>query len=232
MPSWSVHLSVAKKVNEKLKLDKDLFYLGNLIADIDYGNKLTRKQSHFYYNNYCKKCPKEFLPNPELFLKEYKNKLNDPLVLGYYSHILTDYFYNDYVYSNCYILDKNNDIVGVKLKNNKVKKINPIDNNVRKKYKQHDLILYGKYLFNSNQVELPKYPSNIDNSLKLLQDNFYTEDDVKKRIEYLHTEFYKFNKISLKEKIFGYKLFYKDELDKVYNNCIQFILEKIKNIEM
>ena len=38
-----------------LKLDKDLFYFGNLIADIDYGNKLTRKDTHYNKNYKCKK---------------------------------------------------------------------------------------------------------------------------------------------------------------------------------
>ena len=35
MPSWSVHLAVAKKVNKKLKLNDDLFLYGNLIPDVD-----------------------------------------------------------------------------------------------------------------------------------------------------------------------------------------------------
>lgn len=230
MPSWSIHLAISKKVNESLKLDKDIFYLGNLIADIDYGNKLSRRQTHFNFDNPCKKCPKEGLPNIDLFLNEYKSKLSDTLILGYYAHLLTDYYYNNYVYSNCYILNDNNDIIGIKLKNNKIKKFKEINTNKRKKYKQYDLILYGKYLFNNNYVELPKYNLIINNSLKLLQDNFLKEEDVKRRLDYLHNEFYKFNKLSLKEKICGYKLFSKKELDKIYNECIQFILEEIEKI--
>ena len=35
MPSWSIHLMVAKKVNKKLKLNQGLFYYGNLIPDVD-----------------------------------------------------------------------------------------------------------------------------------------------------------------------------------------------------
>ena len=35
MPSWSIHLAIAKKVNSKLNLNKDLFYYGNLIPDVD-----------------------------------------------------------------------------------------------------------------------------------------------------------------------------------------------------
>ena len=42
MPSWSVHLAVAKEVNKKLNLNKDLFYYGNLIPDVDKGTIINR----------------------------------------------------------------------------------------------------------------------------------------------------------------------------------------------
>lgn len=35
MPSWPVHLAIAKKVNAKLKLNEDLFLYGNLIPDVE-----------------------------------------------------------------------------------------------------------------------------------------------------------------------------------------------------
>lgn len=36
----SVHLAIAKKVNEKLGLNEDLFLYGNLIPDVDKNTKL------------------------------------------------------------------------------------------------------------------------------------------------------------------------------------------------
>ena len=51
---------------------------------------------------------------------------------------------------------------------------------------------------------------------------------VNKRINYLNNEFYKFNKISFKERIIGYKLFTKEELDKVFNECCNYILNEVK----
>ena len=47
MPSWSVHLAVAKEVNKKLNLNKDLFYYGNLIPDVDKGTIINRYTAHF-----------------------------------------------------------------------------------------------------------------------------------------------------------------------------------------
>lgn len=86
-------------------------------------------------------------------------------------------------------------------------------------------------MFNTNQVELPNYPTNINNYLKFLQDNFYTEEDVKRRVYYLHNEFYKFNKVSIKEKLFGYKLLSKEQLDILYNECAKYILKEYEKIK-
>ena len=226
MASWSIHLGVAKRVNEKLKLNKDLFYLGNLIPDVDYGNKVSKKDTHFYYNNPCLNCPKIHLPNSVMFLSIYKDSLNDDLIMGYYVHLLTDYFYNKYIYSNCLITNDDKDIVGVKLKTGKIKYFLH-DDIFNKKYKQYDLVLYGKYLFNKNSIELPRLDNNLENSLLLLKDKFYSIEDMKKKIYYLNGDFIKLNKINFKERIFGYKLFYKKELDKLFDDCVDFILKEI-----
>ena len=79
MPSWSIHLGVAKKVNEKLKLNKDLFYLGNLVPDVDYDSKMNRKDTHFYYDRPCLNCPKIHLPNTDMFLSIYKTTIKNLL---------------------------------------------------------------------------------------------------------------------------------------------------------
>ena len=227
MPSWSIHLAVAKEINKTLKLDKDLFYFGNLIADIDYGNKLTRKDTHYNKNYKCKKCISETLPDIKLFLKDYKDKLDNTLIMGYYTHLLTDYYYNNYVFSNCWV-QENNKVIGIKLKNGKVIRTDNKDKTLRKDLKHYDFDLYGKYLYKNNRVEVPNIDYDINDSLNLLNDNFFNMKMVNKRINYLNNEFYKFNKISFKERIIGYKLFTKEELDKVFNECCNYILNEVK----
>ena len=229
MPSWSIHLAMAKKLNKKLKLDKDLFFFGNLIPDINYGNKLTRKDTHFNKTFKCKNCPSETLPDINEFLKSYSNKLKDPLILGYYTHLLTDYYFNNYVFTKCWVQNDKNKVVGIKLKNGKIIKTDNNDKTLRKDYKHYDFELYGRNLFKSGIIEVPKLSENIEKSLKLLKDNFFTVELAKKRIDYLNTDFNKFNKISLKEKIFGYKLFYKEELDRIFDNCYKYIIKELKN---
>ena len=121
MPSWPIHLSIAKKVNEKLKLNKDLFYYGNLIPDVDKNSSINRYQAHYYDKNLpCFNCPKEHMINIDLFLKDYKDNLSNPLILGYYCHLLADYYYNLKVYTTKWVCDEENNIIGIKLKNNKI----------------------------------------------------------------------------------------------------------------
>lgn len=230
MPSWSIHLNVAKKLNETLKLDKDLFYYGNLIPDVDYSDKINRFDAHYYdINLQYPTVPKENMIDINKFLEDYKDKLNNPLIIGYYTHLLTDLYFNEIIYNKCWVQDKDNNIIGIRLKNNKVINIDTEDkNNLRKKYKHGDLELYGKYIFNN--IELPSNRLIIKDTIKKLNIDFLDDDLVDKRFKYLNNKFYKDNKLSLKEKIFKhkYKLFYKKEIDNMFEDCIKYIINNLK----
>lgn len=232
MPSWSIHLAIAKKVNEKLKLNKDLFYYGNLIPDVDRNSPINKYKAHYYDNNLPYfNCPKEHMININLFLKDYKDDLTNPLILGYYCHLLADYYYNLNVYTTKWLYDDKNNIIGIKLKNNKIIKIDKEDKRkLRKKYKHGDFELYGKYLFNT--LEIPTNSEIIKDNIKYLKDNLLTDELVDYRIKYLKTDFKKNNKLTLKERLIknNYKLFTKEELDKMLEECVKLIIEKINDI--
>lgn len=233
MPSWSIHLAIAKKINNKLNLNKEAFYYGNLIPDVDKGTKLTRNNAHYYSNLPYPTCPKEKMIDINSFIKDYKDNLSDPLILGYYCHLLTDSFYNNIVYTKCWVQNNNHDIIGIKFKNNKIKRIKPDDKKrIKRKYKHRDFELYGKYLFNYDNLEVPQNKDKITNHIKFLKDNFLTNELVNKRIEYLNTDFIKFNKLSIKEKLIkhNYKLFSKDELDSLLNKCVNHILKELEKV--
>lgn len=234
MPSWSIHLAVAKKVNKKLKLNEELFLYGNLIPDVDKGTSITRYDAHYYNENLpFPTVPQEKMIDINKFLDIYKNKLNNPLILGYYSHLLTDQFYNEKVYTTKWVQDDKNNIVGIKFKNNKILKIDIEDKNrLKRKYKHYDFELYGKYLFNDNIVQVPTNDKLIKNNIDCLDKKFLTDELVEYRINYLNHEFTDFNKLSLKEKIFkhNYKLFTKDELDELMNNCVDMVIKKIEEV--
>ncbi len=231
MPSWSIHLAIAKRINDKLNLDKDLFYYGNLLPDVDKSNLISRDEAH--YDNHTipfPNCLKEHMIDIDLFLKDYKENLSNPLILGYYCHLLADNFYNNEIYSNKWIQDANNNIIGIKLKNGKILNIDIEDKKRQKrKYKHKDFELYGKYLFKEKKIELPKDDIAIKNNIKYLKNRFVNDELVDYRLNYLNNGFIKFNKLKFNELLFqhNYKLFSKNELDRIFDNCVDMILKKI-----
>ena len=69
----------------------------------------------------------------------------------------------------------------------------------------------------------------IKDNIKYLDNSFLTNELVDNRIKYLNNEFTKFNKLSIKEKLFkhNYNLFTKEELDNMLEECTDMIIEKI-----
>ena len=230
MPSWSIHLALAKKVNEKLKLDKDLFYYGNLIPDADKKTLIKRDDLHYYnFDIGYPFCPKETPIDPDRFVKDNIKNLKNPLILGYLSHLLADSFYNGYIYKNFWVQDKDHNIIGIKLKNGKVVPNKP---GMQKKYKHYDLELYGKYLYNDGMVEVPKDIDLVVDNIKYLKPQFLNRELVQNRIDYLNIDFKEFNKLTLKQKIFKhkYKLATKEEWDKQFDLCCEYILNYMNKV--
>ena len=84
MPNWSVHLAVSKEVNKKLNLNKDLFYYGNLIPDVDKGTIINRYTAHFCDNIPFSSCLKEikWLKNAKTEGERMNNLITDLLELA------------------------------------------------------------------------------------------------------------------------------------------------------
>lgn len=232
MASWSIHLTIAKELNKKLKLDEDSFFFGNLIPDVDRNCKINRFTAHYYNEKLpFPKCPKALMIDTNAFINEYKDNINNPLILGYFCHLLVDNYYNNIVCSNYWIQDDNHEIIGVKLKSGRIKKIKSHDI-ILKKYKHSDFELYGRYLFENINLPIIKDDKRILKNIKYLKNKFYTKALVNQRIKYLENEFINFNKLTLKEKMFkhNYRMFSKEELDIILEECIYYVLEKLKNI--
>ena len=85
MASLIMHAAVAKEVNKKLCSDEKKYMLGALSPDLAKRFGVSRKKSHFVTD--------KFAPNIDLFLQKYGGNINDDFVLGYYIHLLTDYYW-------------------------------------------------------------------------------------------------------------------------------------------
>lgn len=109
MASRIIHLAISEKVAEHFDLDLMRFNLGNLVPDLHENTKEAKAISHFrieresYENStdssyqYC---------DYEKFLQKYKNKIDDDLYLGYYSHLIADELWVQRIYIK-YMRDEN-----------------------------------------------------------------------------------------------------------------------------
>lgn len=83
MASVIIHICVAKKVNEYLKMREKELFLGAIAPDISKQIHQSKEKSHFITD-------KEDIPNIELFLSKYKDKIKSPFDYGYLIHLYTD----------------------------------------------------------------------------------------------------------------------------------------------
>lgn len=229
MPSWSIHLKIGKELNKMLNINNDAFMFGSLIPDTDSDWILGRFKAHYYGNLKFPKCSNENMIDLNAFLQDYKNKLNDSMIIGYYCHLLTDNFYNEYIYYNKWVQDQNKNVIGIKKNDGNI--IDISDNyKLTGIYKHKDLELYGKRIFNNEQLFVPNNINNIIQSLPLLKNKFISEKNVINRLNYLNKEFIEFNNINKEDINKEYELFDKEELDKLLNDCINYIIDELKKV--
>lgn len=143
MASFVVHMCVAKKINEKLKLNDKKFLLGSIIPDI---SKITQEDKH--YTHFIDEKEISFNNNINLdkFIAKYKNHIKDDFVLGYYVHL-----YTDYLWYNFYVKDFIN-----------AKEIHLLDGKVIDNSSEN----YVKYVYsdydNLNEMLIKKYKLNLE----------------------------------------------------------------------
>ena len=61
----------------------------------------------------------ERLANPDKFVEKYRDKIDNPILVGYLIHILIDRFYNEYMFKHFYIHDKDDNGIRMYLKSKK-----------------------------------------------------------------------------------------------------------------
>lgn len=85
MASTIIHLAIAKKILEqvKVKRPKD-YFLGAIAPDISKQIGETKEKSHFLINTHNE------IPNIDLFIKKYHDFKNNSFDLGYFTHLYAD----------------------------------------------------------------------------------------------------------------------------------------------
>ena len=210
MPSHKIHIAITQQVNKILKLNNDEISLGSVLPDLV--NVENHGISHFQYVD---KYPQN-LANPDEFIKLYKEHINNTISIGYLIHLLTDRFYNEQYYKKFYLFDNN--VPTELFFNNKV----IIDKKIGKKMKNHDFKEYDKYLINHNMI-IPFKDKKVIFKIPKYKNIPFDENYLSQYIDENNEE--------LKKDKANYEFLYwsKEELDTIFNECIQYTINYIKN---
>jgi len=236
MPSWGIHLAIANRVINKLgkKLneeEKDKFIFANVLPDINNGyvvknisEVISHKLTHFEPKQY--KGDYENKPGYINFYEKYKSNLGNSIILGYYTHLMTDYYFNNTTYKEYGIYDENNNRIGLKL-NNGEEFI--AEGEECRKIKVNDFKLFAYYLYNNEKIEIPEYNENMLEDIKNIEEINVTKEDIKEIIKYIN-ECVEKPKIIFDETIIkNYKIYTEEELKRRVDICVDFIIENIEN---
>lgn len=221
MPSWITHFVTANRI--KQDSEKNEFIFANIMPDILEGYNV--KEVSKIVKNYQTHYPKEKiingitipLPNIEKFRKQYQSKMQNPVIKGYYCHLLTDYFWNTYTYENYFkSFDKEKDLVKLRLKNGK-EKIATWDEAV--KIKQQDFRNFTNYLGNNEKIVVPVYDNKIKKYSEELEEFEFTNEDIKNTAIFIKERIHEIGYQEEKE----YQIFTRKELLEKLEESIAFI---------
>ena len=198
MPSAIIHASVAKKINKVLKLDEELFILGNIAPDCWRNGKNfgSRALSHFLPDNAVDE-------DYHLFYNKYKNNLNDPFVIGYLVHLMTDFYWRHNVTVNDVRLPLVDDF--------------NINNYERKNFVRAEHFTLGevaKY-YNLSEIVIPDYKFYVVEEIDLtgLADTVYYINNA-----YFNCEYHNYN-------VFDY-----DKIIKCIEDLSEFLLKELNKL--
>ena len=221
MPSWGIHLEIANLLIKRISnIDKNLFIFGNILPDINNGyvikeisHNIKHKITHYEEN-------KEF-KNYKIFFDKYQDKFDDSIVLGYFCHLLTDFYFNDLTYSKKGMHDDSGKLIGINL--------NSGENwlcaqEEARQIKTNDFKIFSNYIYENIKLEKLKYDKEILESSKIIDEINIVEEDVLKTIEYLNSHIEGKRKILEQSGCKCYKIFREDELKKHVDLCVDYII--------
>lgn len=217
MPSWPIHIALANRLKNQYHLTDD-FVLGNIMPDATNGFIIqnlsiiiAHAKTHYNLEG-PGKPPKN---NINAFLEDYLDKLDNPIILGSYIHLLTDNFYNEYFYKT-HVDDKKVAILNDGSKNSSV---------TPWKLKQEEFRKYGLSLAYHNQMgeEIKKTKQ----TEKYVRDLVYTlsREDIDIIIDKVNSFITKDTKRKP-----NYKMFTQQELDQLLEDCYQYLIPIMDSI--
>lgn len=223
MPTQVTHIAIAKKVVDKMKLkDGNLVILGAAIVDWSNNyNKDCHIKTHFQYQNAYQENLLS-LPYPELFIEKYHNHMEEPIYKGYLIHLLTDYYFNKYIYDNYYLYDDNGNVAAIKYGVNKIKSITP---EKATDMKHDDFYELDNYLKIKNYVGILQADGNYE-KCKEIEEVTVSEEEYNKDAKIYNDSLKFFKDRGISNTFYNPKLkmFNKYTILKEFNNCVDYII--------
>ena len=224
MPSWPIHLAMAKKLNQTLNLSND-FIIGNVLPDVLNGYEIENPSyivhsdtTHYRLNKHQQK----YNIHTDYFINQYKENLNNDVILGYLVHLLTDSYFNMYTHQY-HIIVKNDQRLTI-LKNGNILE----DKNIIPwQLKQSDFKIFGQKLINDNALgSKPKASNHLLQEIAQIKECPLTENDLNKTIIKIN------NLIDNKEKYDqkSYQMFTEQELSDLFQACYFHIIKCLNQI--
>jgi len=165
----------------------------------------------------------ERLPNATKFFEKYKEKIRNPLIMGYLTHLLTDYYWNEITDRRYTVRDKNGECIALKSNNGTVIKA---DKKLRRISKQNDFYLFENKLIKDYSYILPTYESNLLKYVNDIQEVQHNEEDFIKIVDFLKNAY---NNKDEKEMSSGYMLYTEEQMKKDFDDSVEFIIKFLRD---
>lgn len=228
MPSWAIHLKVAKELAKDMtQEEQQRFLLGNLLPDVNVGYLINpiSKQIPYSITHYGKMetfdgKTREF-PDYETFIKNYVGSMKDPIVRGYLAHLMTDFYWNYQTYIKKGIY-KNGKMVGLQGKTNVVLG----ESEVLRQTKVGDFNSLSYYLYHNNLVEIPEFQEGFVQEAQKVNEIHIEKIDLEGVNQYFKEVP---EKIQKENKAF--KIFSLEEMEQDLEENVEFIQNLFKKIE-
>ncbi len=231
MPGWAIHTIVANKISDKININKNNFIFGNIVPDINNGylvedisKKISHMDTHFTKEEDIQEKKFNF-KNIERFKEEYKNKMDNPIVLGCFTHLLTDSFWNQIAFDEHYVYGNAKEFEGIKLHSGDFVKCEKREATAMK---QREFKEFGSRLLKQNaNILFPNYNEDIISEAKEIVEFNITRNDVMNVIEYLNDV----TKNQQIEEDFEFVVFSEQELQKRFEDTIEYCLREIDTVD-
>ncbi len=232
MPSWTMHIVTANMLNEELNVEKNSFLIGNVIPDaqrwvVDNLSYYVEYDISHYGHRQFVNGMNVILPNVNKFVENYKYKLDNPLILGYLTHLLTDYYWNNLTYSKHWFSVDSSKPMGTILKTGERFLC---DEDTMRIQKQDDFANFCKYLLSKYDIQMPSFSDKIIDNLSDMKEILATKDDVYKIINHLDMLKKSKGEFIKPQRYNTFKLFEKQEFIDNLQNCKNYILNYIFSI--